>query len=145
MVRPSPPRFLNFGDVFEFPIVVQNQTDQSLDVRLAMATSNLELTGSAGYAFDVPANDRREVRVPAAALEGRHGALADCYRPPQTFADAAQGDLPVWTPATTEAFATYGVIDDGAIVQTGCHAGKISGRSFGQLDVTTQFDGHFSR
>jgi len=135
MVRPSPPRFLNFGDVFEFPIVVQNQTDQSLDVRLAMATSNLELTGSAGYAFDVPANDRREVRVPAAALEAGTArwqiatATAD-------FADAAQGDLPVWTPATTEAFATYGVIDDGAIVQPVVTPENIWPQ-FGQLDVTT--------
>src|SRR6185295_10566069 len=31
------------------------------------------------------------------------------------LADAAQLSLPVWTPATTEAFATYGEIDDGAI------------------------------
>src|SRR6185295_5623209 len=27
MARPSAPRFLNFGDRFELPIVVQNQTD----------------------------------------------------------------------------------------------------------------------
>jgi uncharacterized protein YfaS (alpha-2-macroglobulin family) len=27
MVRPSAPRFLNFGDRFELPVVVQNQTD----------------------------------------------------------------------------------------------------------------------
>ena len=28
MVRPSPPRFLNFGDRFELPVVLQNQTDE---------------------------------------------------------------------------------------------------------------------
>ena len=33
------------------------------------------------------------------------------------YADAAIVELPVYTPATTEAFATYGVIDEGAIVQ----------------------------
>ena len=27
MVRPSAPRFLNFGDTFELPVVIQNQTD----------------------------------------------------------------------------------------------------------------------
>ena len=27
MVRPSAPRFLNFGDQFELPVVLQNQTD----------------------------------------------------------------------------------------------------------------------
>ena len=32
-------------------------------------------------------------------------------------ADAAAFDFPVWTPATSEAFATYGVIDEGAIAQ----------------------------
>lgn len=34
-----------------------------------------------------------------------------------TFADGAEVELPVWTPATTEAFATYSEIDAGAIAQ----------------------------
>jgi len=28
------------------------------------------------------------------------------------FADASEEDIPVWTPATTEAFATYGELTD---------------------------------
>jgi len=28
------------------------------------------------------------------------------------FADASEEDVPVWTPATTEAFATYGELTD---------------------------------
>ena len=32
MVRPSAPRFLNFGDQFELPVVLQNQTDEDLEV-----------------------------------------------------------------------------------------------------------------
>jgi uncharacterized protein YfaS (alpha-2-macroglobulin family) len=36
MVRPSPPRFLNFGDKFELPVVVQNQTDAPLAVDVAV-------------------------------------------------------------------------------------------------------------
>ena len=35
MVRPSPPRFLNFGDRFELPVVVQNQTDEAMTVDVA--------------------------------------------------------------------------------------------------------------
>ena len=31
MVRPSAPRFLNFGDQFELPVVLQNQTDEPHD------------------------------------------------------------------------------------------------------------------
>jgi alpha-2-macroglobulin len=50
--------------------------------------------------------------------------------------DAADLELPVWTPATTEAFATYGVIDDGAIAQPVALPGKVWPQ-FGGLEVTT--------
>ena len=33
MVRPSAPRFLNFGDKFELPVVVQNQTDSPVGTK----------------------------------------------------------------------------------------------------------------
>jgi uncharacterized protein YfaS (alpha-2-macroglobulin family) len=135
MVRPSPPRFLNFGDRFEFPVVVQNQTDEALEVRLAMAAINLELSGPVGLVFDVPANDRREVRLPAAALEAGT-ARYQIATATSDFADATRGEMPVWTPATTEAFATYGVIDDGALVQPVFTPDNIWPQ-FGQLDVTT--------
>ncbi len=115
-VRPSAPRFLNFGDRLELPVVVQNRTDAPLEVDVAIQVSNLQLAGPAGKRVTVPANDRIEVRFPldtdqvgtarlrVAAVSGDH-------------ADAAEIELPVYTPATAEAFATYGVIDDGAIVQ----------------------------
>jgi len=32
MVRPAAPRFLNFGDIFELPLVLQNQTDEAMSV-----------------------------------------------------------------------------------------------------------------
>ncbi|MBK7195532.1 MAG: Ig-like domain-containing protein [Myxococcales bacterium] len=67
MVRPSPPRFLNFGDKFELPVVVQNQTDAPLAVDVAVRASNATLTAGGGKASPVPANDRVEVRFPAAA------------------------------------------------------------------------------
>ncbi|MEY2960089.1 MAG: hypothetical protein RLZZ01_2657, partial [Actinomycetota bacterium] len=115
-VRPSAPRFANFGDEFEFPVVLQNQTDAALEVDLVVQTSNLGLTGPAGRRVTVPANDRIEVRFPATADEVgtarfRLAAVS------ATFADATSGSLPVYTPATAEAFATYGVVDDGVIGQ----------------------------
>ncbi|HSK00475.1 MAG TPA: Ig-like domain-containing protein, partial [Kofleriaceae bacterium] len=67
MVRPSPPRFLNFGDTFRLPVVVQNQTDAPMTVRLAARTVNAALTDGAGREVIVPANDRVEVQFPAAA------------------------------------------------------------------------------
>lgn len=116
MVRPSAPRFLNFGDRFELPVVVQNQTDESLDVDVVVQTANLSLTGPAGKRVRVPANERVEVRFPATADD----AGTARYRVAAVsgdMADSATGELPVYTPVTTEAFATYGVIDDGAVAQ----------------------------
>ncbi|MEZ5411373.1 MAG: alpha-2-macroglobulin family protein [Acidimicrobiales bacterium] len=112
MVRPSAPRFLNFGDRFELPVVVQNQTGAALEVDVALDAANLSLTGPAGKRVTVPANDRVEVRFPASAEQAgtaRFRAVAATAAGPE--ADAAAVELPVYTPATTEAFATYGTID----------------------------------
>jgi len=115
-IRPSPPRFANFGDSFELPVVVQNQTDQEMVADVVAETSNLTLTDAHGIRVKVPANDRVEVRFPVKTdaagtaryrISATHGADAD----------SAAGEFPVYTPVTTEAFATYGVVDNGAIAQ----------------------------
>jgi uncharacterized protein YfaS (alpha-2-macroglobulin family) len=58
MARPSAPRFLNFGDKVELPVVVQNQTDQPLQVDVAMRAANAQLIEGRGRRVTVPANDR---------------------------------------------------------------------------------------
>ena len=116
MVRPSAPRFLNFGDRFELPVVLQNQTDEALQVDVVVRSSNLEMTGGAGLRVSVPPRDRIEVRFPAAAqMAGT--ARIQIAAVAGEYADAATIELPVYTPATTEAFATYGVVDQGAVLQ----------------------------
>jgi uncharacterized protein YfaS (alpha-2-macroglobulin family) len=116
MVRPSAPRFLNFGDRCELPIVLQNQTDRPMRVEVAARATNVSLQ-NAGYALTVPANDRVEVRFPA-ATELAGTARFQVAARSESGADAAEFSLPVYTPATTEAFATYGVLDaSGAIAQ----------------------------
>ena len=116
MVRPSAPRFLNFGDQFELPIVVQNQTDEPMIVDVAVEEANLTLSDMAGKRVTVPANDRIEVRFPMTTDQvgtGRFRVAAVSG----ADADSAEVDLPVYTPSTAEAFATYGVVDEGAIAQ----------------------------
>ena len=135
MVRPSPPRFLNFGDTFKLPVVIQNQTDAPMTVRLAARTANATLTDGAGREFTVPANDRVEVQLPAAA-EMAGTARFQVIGAAGNASDAANLELPVWTPATTEAFATYGVIDNGAIAQPVELPGKVV-QQFGGLEITT--------
>jgi uncharacterized protein YfaS (alpha-2-macroglobulin family) len=135
MVRPSAPRFLNFGDRFELPVVLQNQTDAPMSVDVAVRATNAELTDGAGRRVTVPANDRVEVRLPVAA--GRAGtARFQIGAAAGKWADAAQINLPVWTPATTEAFATYGEIDEGSIVQPVKAPANVFSQ-FGGLEVTT--------
>ena len=135
MVRPSAPRFLNFGDKFEFPVVVQNQTDLPIEVNVAVRATNAEITEGAGRRVTVPANDRVEVRFPTSA--SRAGvARFQIAATSGEWADAAEIELPVWTPATTEAFAVYGEIDQGAIVQP-VSAPSDAVKQFGGLEITT--------
>jgi uncharacterized protein YfaS (alpha-2-macroglobulin family) len=135
-VRPSAPRFMNFGDKIELPVVLQNQTDKPLTVDVAARASNAVLTNGSGKRITVPANDRVEIRFEAAADQAgtarfQIGAVSGLLN------DAAQVEIPVWTPATTEAFATYGTTEqNGAIVQP-ISAPKDVFSEFGGLEVTT--------
>jgi uncharacterized protein YfaS (alpha-2-macroglobulin family) len=166
MVRPSAPRFLNFGDRFELPIIVQNQTGAPLTVDVAARATNAEFVegpkskvqsqsfyrrrvntagvgrstldiglASAGLRVTVPANDRVEVRIPA--VTARAGtARFQIAAVSGNWSDAAEIELPVWTPATTEAFATYGEVEEGTITQSvKAPAGVF--KQFGGLDVQT--------
>jgi len=135
MVRPSPPRFLNFGDTFELPVVVQNQTETPLQVDVVARAVNAKLTAGAGRRVIVPANDRVEVRFPAAA-EMPGTARFQVGAGSGRWSDASEFQFPVWTPATTEAFATYGQIDDGPIAQpVRPPSGVVA--EFGGLEITT--------
>ena len=135
MVRPSAPRFLDFGDTFELPVVVQNQTDVDMTVDVVIQGDNLVITGDVGKKVTVPANDRIEVRFPAAAAQAGTARFRVAAVSGEA-SDAATVELPVYTPATAEAFATYGVIDEGATAQPlVAPTGVFS--QFGGLDVTT--------
>lgn len=135
MVRPSAPRFLNFGDHFELPVVLQNQTDQPLVVDVAVQAANIDMTGSTGLRVTVPARDRVEVRFPAATQKAGT-ARFQIAAVSGDYADAATVELPVYTPATTEAFATYGVIDDGAVAQPLMAPSGVF-QQYGGLEIST--------
>ena len=135
MIRPSAPRFLNFGDRFELPVVVQNQTDSAMSVDVAVRVANAQAVGKPGQRVQVPANDRVELLFPMTTVEAgtaRFQVAGVAGR----WSDAASFELPVWTPATSEAFATYGVIDKGAVRQPVKAPGEVWPQ-FGGLEVTT--------
>lgn len=135
MVRPSAPRFLNFGDKFDLPVVVQNQTDDPLTVDVAVRGANISLTEGQGRRVTVPANDRVEVRFPATTVSAGTARLQIAAASGK-WADAASVDLPVYTPATTEAFAVYGVLDEGSVAQPVIAPTDVY-TQFGGLEITT--------
>lgn len=147
MVRPSLPRFLNYKDQCELPFVVQNTTDKPVSAELIVRASNLSdpslnpsesannssisavkdaasapiPTNSpapylVGRSFEIPANDRVEIRFPVAA---NSSGTADVQV--ATFAngssDASELSIPLQSPVTSESFATYGQLDEGAVAQ----------------------------
>jgi uncharacterized protein YfaS (alpha-2-macroglobulin family) len=155
MARPSAPRFLNLGDVIRFPVVVQNQTDEPMEVDVAVRATNAHfikmftstLIGKnfvppkddptiAGRRVTVPANDRVEILLPITGVDSPGVARFQIAASAGKWSDAAEISIPVLTPATTEAFATYGEIDDGAFSQP-VQAPAQAFKQFGGLEVTT--------
>ena len=117
-LKPSAPRFLNVGDSFELPVVVQNLSDKPVSARIAVRANKVSFTETRGRLIEIPAKDRVEIRFPAAANNVGQArfqlVLADAKN-----SDANEFTLPIYTPATTETFATYGNYDgEGAIAQT---------------------------
>ena len=161
MVRPSAPRFMNFGDKVDLPVVIQNQTDKDMAVDVAIRATNAELIGgnlsgsegvssspggnntlptgrvsALGKRVVVKANDRAEVRFPVSANKAGTARFQIAVTS-GGYNDAAEISLPVWTPATTEAFATYGTTDEnGAVIQPVQTPGDVYSQ-FGGLEVTT--------
>ncbi|QQS33367.1 MAG: hypothetical protein IPM50_01945 [Acidobacteriota bacterium] len=142
MVRPSASRFMNFGDRIELPVVIQNQTDQDMAVDVAVRASNAAFTDrsdavqTAGKRVVVKANSREELRFPASTIKAGTARFQFAVTSGK-HSDAAEISLPVWTPATTEAFATYGTTDkNGAIFQPVQTPGDVYPQ-FGGLEVTT--------
>lgn len=113
IVRPSLPRFLNLGDSFDAAVVVDNQTGFDTEVLVRCLAINASI-------------DEPMIKVPIAngeSREVRFHAKPDAPGPAVfQFAavaltksrdtDAAQLTIPVLIPATSEAFATYGVVDE---------------------------------
>ncbi|HEX6040571.1 alpha-2-macroglobulin family protein [Longimicrobium sp.] len=135
MVRPSAPRFLNFGDRFELPVVVQNGTDRAIDVEVAARGDGIRFA-EPGRRVRVPARDRVEVRVSAEAVRPGTAAI-QVAAVGGRLADAATITLPVYTPATAEAFATYGSLAGDSAVDLPLEVPDDALPAFGGLEVTT--------
>jgi uncharacterized protein YfaS (alpha-2-macroglobulin family) len=134
MLKPSPPRFLSFGDSCELPVIIQNQTDKPLKTEIALRSNNAEIT-EPGKLVEVPANDRIEVRFAVKAISNGQ-ATFQCVAKTDSLSDSTEFRLPILVPASKESVATYGVIDKGAIVQKLAAPSNVI-ESIGGLTIST--------
>ncbi len=111
--RAVAPRFLTQGDAFSLPIIVQNLDTAPRTVDIAVRPVNLIAAGVTGKRVTVGGGQRAEVRFEFRTA-GRGKAVVQTIAVSGDFADASDVAMPVYEPATTEAFATYGVVDDAA-------------------------------
>jgi len=109
--RTVAPRFLTQGDAFSLPVVVQNLDNAPRTVDVAVRPVNLIATGPTGKRVTVGPGQRAELRFDF-RTQGRGRAVVQTIATSGDFADASTVQLPVYEPATTEAFATYGIVDD---------------------------------
>lgn len=140
-VRPTAPRFLHFGDTFTLPVIVQNTGSAERSVEVVLQTDNLDVTGTAGANRTgrqvlVPAGDRVEVHFDLSASEVGTGRLRVAVVGGED-ADAATVDLPVYTPATSESFAGYGIVDGGTVIRQPVLGPVGVIEQFGGLEIST--------
>ncbi len=109
--RTIAPRFLTQGDVFSLPVLVQNLDARPRTVDVAVRAANLAGRGPAGKRVTIPGGQRAEVRFDF-ATRSRGKAVVQTITTAGDFADASNVEVPIYEPATTEAFATYGTVDD---------------------------------
>ncbi|CAF1588222.1 unnamed protein product, partial [Adineta steineri] len=127
MIRPSPPRFLNYGDTAHFSVVLQNQTDLALLLHAGLKATNAKLIAPeenqqvVGYEIQLQPSKRAALTFPISTIHAGTARfqfiVSTAANESQTsFGDAIELSVPVFTPATSEAFATYGDICEEEVV-----------------------------
>ena len=149
MIRPSPPRFLNYGDTAHFSATLQNQTDRPIQLHAGLKVTNAKLIRSteinqhvAGYAIQLQPNKRVALVFPLSTLHSGTARLqfivsAVANASQTSFGDAIELSVPVFTPATSEAFATYGdIAEEEVVLQPIKPPGNVLPQ-FGELSIST--------
>ena len=148
MIRPSPPRFLNYGDTAHLSVILQNQTDRSLLLHAGLKATNAKLITShtnqqvAGYAIEVQPKKRFALLFPLSTVHSGTARfqfiVSTVAKESQaSFGDAIELSVPVFTPATSEAFATYGDIGKEGVVLQPIKAPENVLPQFGELSIST--------
>ncbi|MFN8608441.1 MAG: alpha-2-macroglobulin family protein [Vulcanimicrobiota bacterium] len=137
-LRPAGPRFANRGDRFQLPVIVQNQSDQTMQVDLVCRTDLLKLengASQAGYRLQLNAQERAEVRFVCASQQ-TGTARVQWAANAVAANDAVEISLPVWSPASARTEASYGVLEHGGLHQK-IERPAQADPEYGQFSLTT--------
>ncbi|MFH2005784.1 MAG: alpha-2-macroglobulin family protein, partial [bacterium] len=133
MLMPALPRFANFGDKFDAAVKVTNETGKAGTVNVKVQVVNGKVLGQATKQIELKAGQTEEVRFPVAiGNPGRARFRFLAFLGQET--DAVELSIPVNLPATTEAFATYGVTSSS--VSQPVLPPKDALRTFGGLEMS---------
>ncbi|MBK8169727.1 MAG: Ig-like domain-containing protein [Sandaracinaceae bacterium] len=113
VLRPALPRFATYGDTFQAGVVVHNETGAPSDFVIGIRAAGLVVENSGLERIRLAAGESKlvsfPVRVDAAGARARVQFAASAAH----GSDAADVELPLVEPATGEAFATYGSLEQG--------------------------------
>ncbi|CAF4362794.1 unnamed protein product [Rotaria sp. Silwood2] len=123
MIQPSPPRFLNYATNAK---LLTSQTNQQ----------------AVGYSIVLQPSKRAALIFPLSTIHSGTARFQFIISTVKNetctqFGDAMELSLPVFTPATSEAFATYGDICEEEIVLQPIETPKNVIPQFGELSITT--------
>src|SRR5262249_40280744 len=114
IARVRPPKFVYAGDRFDLPVIVQNETEAPLTVKVAVQATSAQFTDARGREVTIPANGRIELRFPAQT--DRPGTASF-----QVFASMPvvmrAAHMPIRAPAMAQTVAQYGTLERGALRQ----------------------------
>ena len=148
MIRPSLPRFLNYGDTAHFSVILQNETNQSLLLHASLKATNAKLLTAetngpvVGYSIALPPSKRAALTFPVTTIHSGTAQFQFIISTPRnsktyvSFGDAIELILPVFTPATSEAFTIYDDVNEEAVLLP-IKAPRNVLPEFGELSITT--------
>ncbi|PRP76764.1 hypothetical protein PROFUN_14889 [Planoprotostelium fungivorum] len=135
-LRPSIPRFCNYGDRVRLSTVVVNQTPQKREVSVVIRSDQVKFEGSSGYRLTLEPNGRTE--VPFMGIINHTGKVSIQFAmSSEEMQDAVTIEIPVYTPFTSEDFATYGNTAETTVISQTIQPPSNVIPKFGRLEVTT--------
>jgi alpha-2-macroglobulin len=119
LLRPVTPRFFTVNDIVQVGAIVNNNTQQSLDVTVTLRASGLEIQGSSSQEVTVPAGAQRLVRWPVTVLDvaaadltfrAEGGGYSDATKP--GFGEGPDRLVPVYRYDAEDLVGTSGMLSE---------------------------------